>query len=301
VPLGAKLRYAIDLFRDHRGRARDPESFAWLFADLDEYDELLTKHAGRSLAQAKVFEIGYGARPYRLLALQSITDASGVDAEAPIIDGRAKEWLEVLRRNGVERLAKSLVRHTLFDRDERTLLRQELARRGTELRWEKDRFLVADAASLRLEPGSLDLVTSEDVFEHIPRASLERICAGMAGWLKPTGLALIRPNVYTGITGGHHLDWNRRSFTVPGVSRETPPWAHLRGLAAAANTYLNHLSLADYRALFATHFEILEERVVDPSLGREYLTPDVAQDLTDWSEEELFSNQVLFVLRPLPT
>lgn len=301
MPLGAKLRYAIDLFKDHRDRARDPESFTWLFDDLDEYDELLGRYAGLSLAQAKVFEIGYGARPYRLLALQSITDASGVDAEAPIIEGRVKEWVSVLRRNGIERLAKSLVRHTLFDRKERTLLGQELARRDTRLRWDKGRFLVADAASLRLPPASLDLITSEDVFEHIPLASLERICAGMAEWLKPSGLALVRPNVFTGITGGHHLDWNRRSFTVPGVTRETPPWAHLRNLAAEANTYLNHLSLADYRALFSTHFEIVEERVTDPELGREYLTPEVAQDLAAWSEAELFSNQVLFVLRPLRT
>lgn len=35
-----------------------------------------------------------------------------------------------------------------------------------------------------------------------------------------------------------------------------------------------------------------------PNLGQEFLTGDVARDLAAYPEEELFSNKVLFVLRP---
>ena len=49
--------------------------------------------------------------------------------------------------------------------------------------------------------------------------------------------------------------------------------------------------------MLGAHFELLEERVKYPDLGREYYTPEVAAELGDFSEEELFSNCVLFVLR----
>jgi hypothetical protein len=42
-----------------------------------------------TLAEAVVFEIGFGARPHRQIALQSMgIDVHGVDAEAPVMPGR---------------------------------------------------------------------------------------------------------------------------------------------------------------------------------------------------------------------
>jgi hypothetical protein len=38
--------------------------------------------------------------------------------------------------------------------------------------------------------------------------------------------------------------------------------------------------------------------VKDPGLGREYLDGSAKAELSGFSDEELFSNQVLFVLRP---
>ena len=62
----------------------------------------------------------------------------------------------------------------------------------------------------------IDLVCSEDVFEHIRLSSLERLVPRMAAWLAPHGIALIRPNVFTGITGGHLVEWSRtRSRPAP--------------------------------------------------------------------------------------
>ncbi|SRR5713101_4399963 len=78
----------------------------------------------------------------------------------------------------------------------------------------------------------------------------------------------------------------------------TEPWEHLRKKRFRANVYLNELIRADYRRLFSEHFEIVDEKVTKPNLGREFLSPEVAEELKDYGDDELFSNGVLFVLRP---
>jgi hypothetical protein len=299
LPLTRKLDEGIQLFRLYRREARAGVELEGLFDEIDEYDALLTQHAGVALADAKLFEIGFGARPHRQIALQSMgLDVRGVDVEAPVVPGRPTQFVEMLRRNGVERAGKSLVRHLLFDRGEQRALDRALRQRGLARRLDPARLIVADAGSVAIEPGSLDLVISEDVFEHLERGTLERVVAAMAGWLRPGGLALIRPNVFTGITGGHLIEWSRRALRQPPPERQSEPWEHLRQRRFEPNTYLNELTRADYRAAFGTHFEILEERVTQPDLGREHLDAAARAELAEWPEDELFSNQTLFVLRP---
>jgi hypothetical protein len=141
-------------------------------------------------------------------------------------------------------------------------------------------------------------VFSEDVFEHIPSATLARLIARIASWLRPNGLALIRPNVFTGILGGHLLELSEASVKMSRFARLSDPWEHLRGRRFRPNTYLNEMTRAEYRALFRNSFHILEERVRQPNLGRAYLSPAARSDLADWTDDELFSNQTLFVLAP---
>jgi SAM-dependent methyltransferase len=299
LSLGRKLSEGVQLFRLYRREARAGHDFGGLFAELDEYDELLRAHAGVALADAKVFEIGFGARPYRQMALQSMgVDVRGVDAEAPALSGGAGHYVEMLRRNGAERAAKSLVRHLLFDRGEERALDRALRERGVRRRLDPSRLVVADAGAIELEESSLDLVFSEDVFEHMERETLGRVIAAIARWLRPGGLALVRPNVFTGITGGHLIEWSRRALRQPPPSRRSEPWEHLRQRRYAPNTYLNELTRTDYRALFAPYFEIVAERVTQPGLGSEHLDERARAELSAWPEEELFSNQTLFVLRP---
>jgi hypothetical protein len=84
----------------------------------------------------------------------------------------------------------------------------------------------------------------------------------------------------------------------PLSKRRSEAWEHLRQRRFEANTYLNELTRAEYREIFAIHFEILEERVTQLDLGREYLDTRARAELADWPDDELFSNQTLFVLRP---
>jgi hypothetical protein len=299
LPAREKVTTNLELLRQYWAGRRRPVRWDWLFADLEEYDALLRKHRATRLAESKVFEIGYGARPFRLLALTSLgIDASGVDAEVPLLDGSLREFLRIYRTNGFERLAKSLVRHVLFDHRERSSFEDELQGRGLSVTVEKSRFLVSDAAQLDLPGEALDLIISEDVFEHIRRDALEVLVPKMVDWLKPDGFALVRPNIFTGITGGHLVEWSHVSLLHPPRRRKSEPWEHLRKRRFNPNTTLNRMSRSEYRALFSTSFKIVEEIVKLPDLGCEYLTAEVADELGAYDDEELFSNQVLFVLKP---
>ena len=299
IPILDKLRQLGLLWAAYARQSRALNNMEATFADLDEYDRLLLEYAGKRLRGARILEIGYGARPNRLLAMTSMgLDASGVDLDVPVLRGTLAEFGNMFRRNGFERTAKSLARWMFFDHLERKCLARELKNRGHDLRILPERFRVEDAADLSLPEHSLDLIVSEDVFEHIPALSLEVLVPAMAVWLKAGGLALIRPNIFTGISGGHLVEWFAYNLHGTRLRRRSEPWEHLRKQRYRANTFLNALSRADYRRLFSAHFEILAERVTAPDLGKAFLTPDVARDLAAYSPEELFSNQVLFVLRP---
>ena len=106
------------------------------------------------------------------------------------------------------------------------------------------------------------------------------------------------PNVFTGITRGHLIEWSQRALRQPPPKRRSEPWEHLRQRRFKPNTYLNELTRAEYRELFSVHFEILEVRVAQPDLGRANLDARAQAELADWPDDELFSNQTLFVLRP---
>ena len=266
-----------------------------------EYDTYLRKYASTPLRDATILEIGFGARPYRLMALTSLGfDAIGVDLDQPSLHRNRGELVSIYKKNGFERMLKTLVRSTLFDARERRALAKLIKKHGRDLVIQDDRYLVIDAASSRFDDimrkRPVDLIISEDVFEHIPTTSLRTVVARMGQWLNPRGIALIRPNVYTGITGSHLVEWYPPLDS--GSRRKSEPWEHLRKNRYVANTFLNKLTRREYRKLFSQHFDILEEHTLTPDLGREFATPEVRADLRQFPDEELFSNQVLFVLRP---
>ncbi len=295
LPIAWKIHELVSLVSDKTRDLLSGDRIPAVLRFCDEYDGLLRKYAHCALKDAKVFEIGFGTRAGIMTALVSLgVDAYGVDLDAPVLRGAWRELAEVYRKNGLERVVKSFIRFYAFDWVWRRRLGQEFKRRGRILFMPEGRLLVRDAASVNWPDESLDLICSESVFEHIPIPSLEPLLAKMARWLKPSGLALIRPDIFTGISGGHLLEWfdlreHRR--------RRSEPWEHLRKRRFHGNVYLNELTRADYRRMFSQHFEILEENFVDPDQGRTFYTPEVAADLKQYGEKSSFSDGVQFVLR----
>lgn len=297
-----KWREAVALLSMRRDAASRRNYIEGILTRLDSMRSTYERLTGRPFAEAHVFEIGYGAQPFRLIALQSMgIHVQGIDLDTPMLRFSPATLIKILARNGLERCLKTTVRSLLFDRRDYADLRSALQKRGYPMRINPADLLVGDAASFDFGPqplhAPLDLVYSQDVFEHIPREGIEAIMARLANRLAPNGLALITPNIFTGITGGHLPEWywDSPDNTSP---RQSEPWEHLRKDRFHANTWLNRLSRRDYRELFSRHFEILEETVQEPNLGRHRLTPEIKAELAQWTDEELFSNTVQFALRP---
>jgi len=205
----------------------------------------------------------------------------------------------VLRQNGPERAIKSILRYCISDIRHWRQMASDFGRRGRKFSIPKDRLTTADAASESFwaESGSFNFIYSEDVFEHIPREHLNSLAEQMASALRPNGLALIRPMVFTGICGGHHLEWFPHTLDQP-INRRTEPWEHLRQNRFPANTYLNRLTRREYVKIFERHFRILENEAMEPNRGERFMTSQIRAELHDYSDDELFSNSVRFVLEP---
>lgn len=295
-----KFRENIQLLSMRLRGTPGAETFDPMFSTFDEYDRELKARVGISLADAKILEIGYGARPNELLALTSLgIDAIGIDLDRPTLKLTPSTVWDIYRRNGWERALKSTVRGLLFDRGERKALAEAVRRRGGDLRIMPDKFLVGDASTAQFPAGSFDLIYSENVFEHIPAQSLPPLIKNIAAWLNPNGLALIRPDVFTGISGSHLAEWYPHTVDNQHRSRRAEPWEHLRKRRFGANCFLNELRLRDYRTLFGEHFDIVNERFENPDRGKQYLSPSIRQELAEYDDEELFANRVLFVLKPV--
>ena len=298
IPLRHKVYELARIFLMRLRGALDHSAVEGSIADVQDYERQLKKHTGRRLENARVLEIGYGARPIRLfVALALGADITGIDLDVPLIAGSPREIINMYRRNGLERVVKSAIRFACFDLLERHSLARALRERGTRLRIDQRRLLVGDASALELTPESLDLVYSEDVFEHMPERSIRRLLPKLAAWVGHKGICLIRPNIFTGITGCHLTDWFSVAEVEADRRRRSEPWEHLRKRRFSPTGFLNGLTRVQYRQLFGEQFEIIEERVRYPNLGRRYLTPEVAKELVEFGVDELFSNQVQFVLK----
>jgi SAM-dependent methyltransferase len=299
VPLSDKLREGIGLALMHL-QARHKIDFSVLDASVQEYDKTLLRCGRSPLRESRVLEIGFGARPYRLVWLHnSGVQIWGVDLDKPLLRMSPDSFLKIKRQNGAERALKSAIRYCISDAHQWRQVAAELSRRGRSFCIPEERLMVADAANpgFWAKAGYFDFIYSEDVFEHIPREDLSALLGWMASALRPNGIALIRPMVFTGICGGHHLEWFPHTHELQ-MSRRTEPWEHLRKGRFPANTYLNRLTRKDYVDVFEKHFRILENEAMQPNLGEQFMTSQIRAELSEYGDDELFSNSVRFVLEP---
>jgi hypothetical protein len=300
-----------------RYRGRNSFDNSRNLARISEYSEIAASH-GISLRASQILEIGIGQRPYLGITLFGLDyDYIGIDLDQPVYPPSLKKLLAVYRVNGGLRMLKTLVRHFVFDRQEYCVLLRSLNLSPGRLR--QSRVLVqANAADVDLEQilGASSsrrtteelsevplVVISESVFEHIPLDELERIMINLKEYAESARrklLVLTRPTIFTGICGSHLTEWYHHAVYSK-APKQSEPWEHLRKKRFIADTYLNQLSRADFRSLFArAGFDILNEEVEHPGLGQEFLNDSaLRQELSMYPEEELLSNEVMFELAPV--
>ena len=147
VPITQRMKEWAAHFRMRVQGFSTPPTFDELFTDLDQYETILDRHTGRRLADCEILEIGFGARPNRLVATISMgLNARGIDIDQPMLRGTLAEFTSIYRRNGPQRAVKTLVRHFLFDWHERRALSDALKRRGHRYRKDTARVIVARVA-----------------------------------------------------------------------------------------------------------------------------------------------------------
>jgi hypothetical protein len=224
----------------------------------------------------------------------------GIDLERPLLAADIGTVFRIAWENGAERAIKSVSRYLLYDRGERaafeTAFRCSFDDIVTRVEFRVGDASTADAWSLI--PFDLDLIYSEDVFEHIPEASLGGVLKCMNAHIRQDGLILIRPNIWTGITGGHFVEWYPTNIDDPGPKRRLP-WSHLTTGLGESSVYLNKMRLGAYTAEFSKWFDIIEVVNCEYGLGSDRLTEDIVDRLpTTFSRDELLTNRVLFVMKP---
>lgn len=267
--------------------------------DLACYAAVLKKYGGLEMSEARILEIGHGQRPVRALALLACGyDVWGIDLDAIVLRGSFGEFARVLATNGIERFAKTLVRYAIRDRHENVRIARLLGSDYDRLaRLASRRLVQGNACDPKCWPkGEWDLIYSEDVFEHISKEQLRRLCLLIAKRLSARGIAVIRPMVWTGILGGHQLEW----YASDSLEGRKNPWGHLLGSWSPPNTYLNKLRRREYREMFEeVGLEVLVDEACHPDLGRPYLTDELRRRLADlgYDDYEIFSNKVTFVVR----
>ena len=296
VDFRQKWRQAIALLTMRRDKASRKHYIEGILTQIDGMRSTYERHTGRAFAEARVLdrirrpavsphrvdEHGHPGPRHRPRHADASLQPRGIDQNS----GKKR----VRARNENRRPQPAFRPAGLRDLKSATRTRSCDARQHCRPSRRRRRHL-----RLRNRTARSRLFTGR--LEHIPREGIENILSRLATRLAPNGLALITPNIFTGITGGHLPEWYWDS--EDNISpRRSEPWEHLRKKRFQANTWLNGLSRRDYRELFRRHFEILEENVQEPNLGRHRLTPDIKAELAQWPDEELFSNTVEFVLRP---
>src|SRR5262249_19513503 len=153
-----------------RIRHPNPNDFLSINDDISFYGDALGRYCGKRLTSATVVEIGYGQRPFRLIALYSIgVNIFGIDLDEPIYELNPARILRLLKTNSLMRSMKSIARRVVFDAAEyRKLSAMLQSVYGSVRPFDPKRLLSGDAAKSETWaqlPDQIDLVFSEDVFE----------------------------------------------------------------------------------------------------------------------------------------
>lgn len=274
-------------------------------ASKERMDELVQMHIGRlrrdeaRMAEQRggpiegldVLEIGPGQQLTRARYFGLANRVTVVDLDVVPSGMNPATYLKVWRTNGFGRFAKTVGR--------KMLLLDRAADRAWQRALEVDgfpnpRFVQADICRSAPERSAFDLAISWSVFEHLPDPGAA--LASVVDALRPGGVLYISIHLWTSHSGHHDI----RAFT--GGERELPLWAHLRDETRAViqpSAWCNEWRLAQWRELFGERcpgYVEYRENYGEDWL-REALTPAIREQLSDYTDEELFTIDALYAWR----
>jgi SAM-dependent methyltransferase len=288
VPWIQRLRWALGILRAYR--ASNPENADGQINFHQKLSAIIKINLGPDLSGLRLLEIGCGQRASQtILFTADGLETMGIDVEVPAFRMTLGSLLQMLSANGWERGLKSIFRHWLFDGQ---FFRRLSCQYGKPLPLNRVEVRLMNATHMKFPDDYFNFIFSSLVFEHIddvPAAVRE-----VNRVLKPQGRAWINIHLFPSLSGGHHPEWtDARRPTHPRV----PPWDHLLDNRYPAHSYLNRLRLTDYRKIFNTYLEVLEESPV-MEMARE-LSPGLEEILVakGYTREDLLTREVAFLCR----
>jgi len=288
VPWIQRLRWALGILRAYRASNLENADGQIIFHQ--KLSAIIKTTLGPDLSRLRLLEIGCGQRASQtILFTADGLETMGIDVEVPTFRMTLRSLLQMLRANGWERGLKSIFRHWLFDGQ---FFRRLSCQYGKPLPLDRVDVRLMNATHMKLPDDYFNFIFSSLVFEHIddvPAAVRE-----VNRVLKPQGRAWINIHLFPSLSGGHHPEWtDARRPTHPRM----PPWDHLLDNRYPAHTHLNRLCLTDYRKIFNTYLEVLEESPV-MEMARE-LSPGLEEILVakGYTREDLLTREVAFLCR----
>lgn len=251
---------------------------------------MVAHNGGKPIADMDILEIGPGQGLERATYFGRNNTITGLDTD---IIARGLEWksyLQMLRTNGVGRVAKTLGRELLSNRPNRAAWRKLLSVK--KLNFPEATY--GNICETVPKPNHYDMVMSWSVFEHVsdPAGAFDNVLAS----LKPGGIFYISLHLYT-CNNGHH---DMRSFTG---DETLPLWGHLRPEQEhliKPSAYLNEWRLKQWRELLdekVPNYEEVLEKFEHPEVLGPKLTGTLRQELADYSDDELLTVNAVYIGR----
>jgi SAM-dependent methyltransferase len=155
-----------------------------------------------------------------------------------------------------------------------------------------ERLLVGDVRRLPFPDASYDLVMSAAAFEHF--LDVPAVIDELARVLRPGGMVWTSIHLFTSPSGGHNLSFTESPLRTlpPGVDA----WDHLRRRRLPFSVPLNEWRIGQYLDAFGRRFDVVAHYSVGRE-GVEWLTPEIAAELADYTRDELTSGAFVIVAR----
>jgi SAM-dependent methyltransferase len=280
-----QLRYA---FEKRKSATADMSE---LYAQLKVHEERIEGRLGQPLEDLRILEIGPGQGMERARYLGIHNEVIGIDLDVLPVEPDLKTYYQMLRKNGAGRVLKTIGRKLILD----PVYKNEWENIVGIQDMEYPELIQGDICESVPDTQKYDLVVSWSVFEHLPdpRKALKNIIAA----LRPGGVFYLSIHLFTSINGSHDI----RAFT--GMEDQLPLWGHLRPLTQhliEPSSFLNEWRLAQWRDLFQQAAPGTTEFLEAYDYFERYapqLTTDLRMELEDYSEEELFTVDAIYLWR----
>jgi SAM-dependent methyltransferase len=277
-----------ELFTLWQSKREDVAGLARQVLDELESSQSEMGHAlGGMLQDKDILIIGPGQHMVEMSFFAQHNRVTGIDLDVIPQHPSAREYLKMFQNNGSIRTLKTMGRKAMgYDR----ALRQEIERQGVAVD-DNPTMVAMDAAAMTFPDGSFDCVFSHSCFEHLSQPG--DVIRQVTRVLRPGGLAHVDAHLYTSDSGCHDV----RIFS--GRRESIPPWSHLRPQyrqLVQPNSYLNEVSLAQWRDLFSpawpgVTFRLHADR--DPVIQSALAPLREAGELKEYEDEELLSDYLI--------